>query len=727
MPFPATVAALLIAVVLPGQDQAGQVEALWDAARSGDRAKVAALLDAGVDVNARTRYGATALLFAADRGRLDVVRLLVERGADVNAEDTFYRVSAIGMALSHEHLGIARYLLEHGSAGAGMALAAGIRSNDAALVRAALAGPDLEAELLVTAREAAARPGGDAEILALVEAAARARPVEPPKAIAVGADVLATYAGEYRNESAGASATVMFADGRLTASLTGLPSLTLVPIGEGEFATREMPDARVRFSGRGGTVEQMAFLRGQDGFALSRVVAGTPDTAPAAVPSTTVPAEAAAERGAPRPWPAFRGANAAGVGDGQGAVADWDVASGRNVRWTTPVPGIANSSPIVWGDRVYVTTAVNSKAGDSFRTGLYGDVAPVEDLSPHTWKIYALDAATGAVAWERDVFAGEPKIKRHPKASQANSTPVTDGRHVVAVFGTIGLVVCYGADGTLLWKQDIGAIDSGWFFDPTYQWGHSSSPIIYGETVIVQADQQAGSFLAAYDLETGREVWRTGRDEISTWGTPTIVHAGDRDELVTNGTTIRGYDPKTGRLLWTLGPNSEITVGTPVAGPNLVYVTGGYPPVRPVYAIRPGGSGDLTLAGGRTSSDRIAWSNDREGTYIPTPILYQGQLYTCNNNGILTAYDAETGERIYRARVGGGGAFSASPVAADGRLYFASEDGDVFVVRAGRTYEELAKIPMNEAIVATPAISDGLIVVRSAGHVYGIGPPIARR
>ncbi len=720
MPIAALVWALVATLALPAQESAAQAEALWDAARSGDRAKVSALLDAGVDVNARTRYGATALLFAADKGRFDVVRLLVERGADVNAEDTFYRVSAIGMALSNDHHDIARYLLEHGSAGAPMALAAGIRANDTALVRAALAGPDLDAELLETARQAAAGPGRDAAILALVEAAAKARPVEPPKEIEVGADVLATYAGEYRNEAAGASATVSLADGRLTATLTGLPALTLVPIDDGEFATREMADARVRFSGRGGTIEQMAFLRGQDGIGLSRVVAGAPEAAPAAATSSD---EAPVDRGAPQPWPAFRGANAAGVADGQGVVADWDVASGRNVRWKTPVPGIANSSPIVWGNRVYVTTAVNSRAGDSFRTGLYGDVAPVEDLSPHAWKIYALDAATGTVVWEREVFAGAPKVKRHPKASQANSTPVTDGRHVVAVFGTIGLVTCYGADGTLLWTKDIGAIDSGWFFDPTYQWGHSSSPVIYEGTVIVQADQQRASFLAAYDLETGREVWRTERDEISTWGTPTIVGGGDRDELVTNGTTIRGYDPKTGRLLWTLGPNSEITVGTPVAGPGLVYVTGGYPPVRPVYAIRLGGSGDLTLAEGASSSDRVAWSNDREGTYIPTPILYRGQLYTCNNNGIVTAYDAATGERIYRARVGGGGAFSASPVAADGRLYFAGEDGDVFVVKAGSTYEELAKIAMGETIVATPAISDGLVVIRTADHVYGIGRP----
>jgi len=511
-------------------------------------------------------------------------------------------------------------------------------------------------------------------------------------------------------------------DGRLVFETAGVPALTLVPVAPAEFVTKEMSDVKITFVGRGGAIEQVAFRRGTGGMAFARATAAgaAPETPAADEMPTPV------ERAAPRPWPSFRGPDASGTADGQGAVADWDPATGRNVRWKRPIPGLANSSPVVWGDRVYLTTAVNRRADDSFRTGLYGDVAPVEDLSEHTWKVFALDAATGAVVWERDVFTGAPKVKRHPKASQANSTPATDGRRVVALFGSIGLLVCYDTEGALLWKREIGALDSGWFFDPTYQWGHSSSPIMYDGLVIVQADVQKGSFLAAFDVETGRDVWRTDRDEISTWGTPTIYRSLDRDELVTNGPTIRGYDPHTGRLLWSLGPNSEITVGTPVVGADLIYVTGGYPPVRPVYAIRPGGAGDLSLPEDRSASDAIAWSHDRDGTYIPTPILYRGQLYTCNSNGILTAYDAATGTRVYRARVGGGGAFSASPVAADGRLYFASEDGDVFVVKAGRRYDELAKIPMHETIVATPAISNGLIVIRTAGHVYGIGGLVNR-
>jgi outer membrane protein assembly factor BamB len=335
--------------------------------------------------------------------------------------------------------------------------------------------------------------------------------------------------------------------------------------------------------------------------------------------------------------------------------------------------------------------------------------------------VLCLDKDTGRILWERTAFTGLPKVKRHTKASQANSTPVTDGKRVVGIFGTIGLLAAWDMEGKPLWTQDVGVLDSGWFFDPDYQWGHSSSPIIYRNTVIVQADRQKHSFMAAYDLDTGKEVWRTERDEISSWGTPTLFRTEGRDEIVTNGPKIRAYDPATGTVLWTLGPNSEVTVGTPVVGDGLVYVTGGYPPVRPIYAIKPGASGDIELTKEKTTSDAIAWSNDREGTYIPTPIVYQGILYTCGNNGVLSAYDAKTGERLYRARVGGGGSFSASPVAADGRLYFANEDGDIFVVRAGRTYEELSKNEMKEVIMSTPAISDGVIVVRTLGHVYGIG------
>lgn len=225
------------------------------------------------------------------------------------------------------------------------------------------------------------------------------------------------------------------------------------------------------------------------------------------------------------------------------------------------------------------------------------------------------------------------------------------------------------------------------------------------------------------DLSTGKQLWKTDRtDEIPTWGTPAIVSGpSGRSELVTNGTKIRGYDPSTGKLLWTLAPNSEITIGTPVTGHGLVFVTGGYPPVRPIYAIRPGAGGDISLPKGSASSDAIAWSNMTDGTYIPTPLVYGQYLFTMSNNGIVNAYNAQTGERAFRGRIGAGGAFSASPVAADGRLYVASEDGEIYVVAAGPELTQITRNDMKEIIMATPAISDGVIVVRTLGHVYGIG------
>jgi hypothetical protein len=716
---------ILLSIVLGGQPQTTDAnEALWDAARAGDVARLAALLDNGADVNAKARYNVTALIFAADKGHLDAVKLLVTRGADVNVEDSFYRARAIDMALQNGHTAVGTFLLEKGSKGAGPALMAGVRANDAALVHAALAAPDLERRNLQSALSVAQRDKLN-DLAAAISSALDARPAEPATPeYKLDPAVARRYAGSYRSEAAGVTVTVVAREGQLVAESPGRPSMTLVATREATFRAAEFDGLTVSFGGRGGMVESMIITQpGGPSSSLARVASD----APAAAASAPVPAAPAsltsAPRAAPRNWPSFRGERANGNGDGQGAVAEWDVASGKNIRWKTPIPGIANSSPIVWGDRVFVTTAV-SKAGDTtFRTGLYGDVKPVDDLSEHEWKIYCLEKKTGKILWARTAFTGAPKVKRHTKSSQASSTPATDGRRVVASFGSVGLLVAWDVGGKELWRADLGVLDSGWFFDPSYQWGHSSSPVIYKSSVILQADRHKQSYVAAWDLATGKQLWKTTRDdEISTWGTPAVVRTADgREELVTNGTRIRGYDPATGKLLWTLGPNSEITVATPVAGHGLVYVTGGYPPVRPVYAIRPGVTGDISLPQGRESSEAIAWSNTREGTYIPTPVVYGDYLYTCNNTGIVTAYDAKTGQRAFRGRIGEGGAFAASPIAADGKLYFASEDGDVHVVAAGPGLTPIVKNAMKEVIVATPAISDGLIIVKTMKHVYGIG------
>ena len=423
-------------------------------------------------------------------------------------------------------------------------------------------------------------------------------------------------------------------------------------------------------------------------------------------------------------WPQFRGPGASGVAEGRPAASSWDATKSVNTRWKTKIPGLAHSSPVVWGKKVFVTTAVTSGAKDETRYGLYGDVAPVKDDPKHTWKIYALDKETGKILWERVVSEGIPKVKRHPKSTHADSTPVTDGKYLIALFGSQGLYA-YDLKGKLLWKQDLGVLDSGWFYDPDYQWEHGSSPIIHGNLVIVQADVQKNSFIAAYDLKTGKLAWKTARDEISSWGTPTVYNGKTRAELITNGSrAIRGYDPATGKELWRLTPNSEVTTPTPVVAHDLIYVTSGYRPIQPIYAIRLGATGDITLKDGKESSEFIAWSKTRGGPYMPTPVVYGDLLYTCSNQGVLTAYNAKTGERMYQERLGGkGGAFTSSPVASDGKIFLASEDGDVFVVKAGPKYELLATNPVGEVMMATPAISDGLVIVRAHNHLYAFGEP----
>lgn len=419
-------------------------------------------------------------------------------------------------------------------------------------------------------------------------------------------------------------------------------------------------------------------------------------------------------------WPQFRGPAASGVGDGAKPPVRWDAAKGANILWSMEVPGLAVSSPVVWGDQIFVTTAISGDAKQTFRTGLYGDTDSANDNSPHQWRVMAFDKKTGKLLWEQTACQGVPKTKRHPKSSQASPSPATDGKVVVAYFGSQGLYA-YSTSGKLLWKKDLGLQNAGWFFDPDSEWGAGSSPVIYKNTVIMLCDRQKDSFLAAYDLRDGTERWRTARAEIPSWGTPTIVEAKDHAEVVTNAPkAIRGYDADTGKELWTLGPNSEITCTTPVSGQGLIFVTAGYAPLQPIYAIKVGSSGDLTLKDGKESSDAIAWSKKRGGVYLPSPIVYGEHLYTLSNNGILTAYDAKTGTRVYQQRVGEGGSFVASPVAAAGKLYLTSEDGDVYVAKAGAQYELLSKNAMGEPILATPALAGDVLIVRGARHLFAV-------
>jgi outer membrane protein assembly factor BamB len=420
-------------------------------------------------------------------------------------------------------------------------------------------------------------------------------------------------------------------------------------------------------------------------------------------------------------WPSFRGSNASGVVEGKKTPVSWDGTKSTNVLWKVPIPGLAHSCPVVWGDKVFVTSAVSADPKPYFRHGLYGDVDTANDLIKHSWRVYCLNKWTGKIVWEKTAHEGIPKTKRHIKSTHANSTPATDGKHVVAFFGSEGLY-CYDMNGKQLWKQDLGILDAGWFYDPDYQWGTASSPIIYKNMVILQCDVQKNSFIAAFDVKTGKELWRTARDEHPSWGSPTVYEGKTRAEIITNAThAVRAYDPATGKELWKLSGNPEVTATTPIAAHDLIFIANHYRPNQPIYAIKPGGSGDISLKDGKTSNDFVAWSYQQGGTYMPTPIVYGDHLYVCPNNGVLRVFNAKTGERVYQERIGGkGGAYSASPVASDGKVYMSSEDGEIAVVKAGPKYELLATNQMGELLMATPAISDGIIFVRGLQHLFAI-------
>ncbi|HZN11285.1 MAG TPA: PQQ-binding-like beta-propeller repeat protein [Blastocatellia bacterium] len=421
-------------------------------------------------------------------------------------------------------------------------------------------------------------------------------------------------------------------------------------------------------------------------------------------------------------WPSFRGQDAAGVAEGQNLPERWDGEKGAGVKWKTRIPGLAHSSPVVWGDRVFVTTAVSGRGEATFRPGLYGDGTASEDRSVHQWKVYALDKQSGRVLWERTAYEGVPREKRHIKATYANATPATDGRYVIAFFGSQGLYA-YDPDGRQVWKKDLGVLNAGAYDVPDYEWGTASSPIIYRDLVIVQCDTQQGSFLLAAEIATGRTVWKAERAELPSWGTPTVYRGEARAELVTNASNfIRGYDPLTGKELWRLGGSSKITAPTPVFSDGLIVVASGRRPEAPIFVIKAGAEGDITLPPGQAASRHVAWSKQQRGSYMPTPLIYRGHLYVLANQGLFDCYDLKTGAEVYRQRVAHrGSGFSASPVAADGKIYLPGEDGEIFVVKAGPEYELLATNPMGEPLMATPAISSGLMLVRTERHLFAVG------
>src|SRR5687768_8142388 len=412
-------------------------------------------------------------------------------------------------------------------------------------------------------------------------------------------------------------------------------------------------------------------------------------------------------------WPGFRGIAARGVDDAAKALPEkFSVPDKTALKWRVPVAGLGHSSPIVWGDQVCTASAISGTPDPQLKVGLYGDIGSVLDQTPHRFIVSCFDKETGKQRWERIAKTGVPVIKRHPKSTHASSTLATDGRHIVAMFGSEGLYA-YDMSGKLLWQKEFGTLDSGFFMVPDAQWGFASSPVIHNGRVILQADVQKGSFVAAFDVRSGKELWSTAA----------IVNMNGRDQVIVNGWKhIGGYDLETGKEVWRMTGGGDIPVPTPIAAHGLVFITNAHGKAAPIFAIKPTATGDISLKDGQTSNEHIAWSYMRDGGYMQTPIVYGDILYVCRDNGVLNAFDAKTGTKLYQARLGDGKTgFSASAVAANGRLYFTSEDGDVYVVKAGPTYELLGTNPLGEVAMATPAISEGTLLFRTRNHLVAVG------
>ena len=422
---------------------------------------------------------------------------------------------------------------------------------------------------------------------------------------------------------------------------------------------------------------------GEAATAAERRIVRTGAARPAALPK---PAPAKGS------WPSFRGPNASGVADGQQLPDRWDAKTGENILWRTPIPGLAHSSPIVWGDRVFVTSAISSKAGATFKPGLYGDGDASDDRSPHKWVLYAIDKRTGKIAWERVAASGEPRNKRHIKSTYASASPATDGRIVVAWFGSQG-VHAYDVNGTPLWQVDLGRVDMGAYDIPVVRVGarqladHLERP---GAAAVRYADRLVPSRARRSDGQDGVEDRPAGDPVV---GNAHRHHdrrrrrAGDqRVELHPRLRSAHRQGVVAARRQ--LQDHRADADSSPT---GLIVVASGRGPERPIFVVRPGARGDLTLPKDQTSSAAVAWSKTGRGSYMPTPLAYDGILYVLANNGVFDAYDLQTGQEIYRQRlepVGSG--FSASPVAADGRIYLSSEDGEIIVISAGREFKKIA-------------------------------------
>lgn len=422
-----------------------------------------------------------------------------------------------------------------------------------------------------------------------------------------------------------------------------------------------------------------------------------------------------------RQWPSYRGYLSSGVLDNAGLPETFDLQKSINVRWKIQVPGLGLSSPVIWGDRLFITTAVSSKDNAGIKTGIYGEGEPVPDSSVHDWKILCIDKNSGKILWERKAYTGIPKVKRHPKSTHANASVATNGQYAVAFFGSEGLY-CYDMSGKLVWKKDFGLLRAVAFDYPSAEWEFASSPVIFDDKLIVQCDVLENSFLALFDLKSGKELWRVKRDEYPGWCTPNVYLTNGKPAISVNGYKHRGgYDLQTGKEIWMMSGGGDVPIPTPVIGKDLIYFNSAHGPSSPILAIKKSAKGDITLQKGTTVNEYVAWSIPRGGSYIHSLLLYRDRLYNVNWNGTVQCFDAASGKSVFNGKIGRTKSFIASPVAADGKIYIVDEEGTVYILEDGPKFKLLYEIPLNDICLTAPSITEGAIFFRTQKYLIAIG------
>jgi len=415
-------------------------------------------------------------------------------------------------------------------------------------------------------------------------------------------------------------------------------------------------------------------------------------------------------------WPQFRGPAAGVIPDDPALPETWSET--ENVVWKTTIPGLGWSSPVVWDDHIFLTSAVSSGYEKPPVPGLYDEHDHVKAAAPQRWVVYDVDFKTGKIRWERELYKAQPPLLRHIKNSYASETAVTDGERVYVYFGSIGILAAFDLNGKKAWSRELGA------FNTQVELGTGASPTIYKDRIYVVNDNTTQSFLSAFDKRTGAELWRVNRDERGNWSTPLVWENELRTEIVTAGTVkVRSYDLD-GKQLWELRGMTTLTIPSPFAQNGLVYISSGYPGAlpRPVYAIRPGASGDISLKPDETTNNYIAWYHPQLGTYNTSALVYGGYYYTLLDRGFLLCHDAKTGKQIYgRQRISiDSTGFTSSPWAYNGKIFVLSEDGDTYVIQAGPQFKVIGKNSLGDMPLATPAALRGSLIVRTQSKLYRI-------